>query len=617
VNYDVGPPSVTPSEIKKIVSDNGDVLDNVRILDQQAAKDKLTPELGPGNDAVFVDMDVVRSGGEMYWAGSTAPKIPDTPQTNPWSSQHLVYTHSNAGVKTVQADNGNTDRSNLFPQDNIYYGESEDNGVFDRYWSAFPVGRTESNELDHFFYNGTGGVDLAPPMSWMFEPTFMLSDTASTIHVMRYKDVHDRMDLLYPYFVYQFGFGGTPANPNFQDIDVYPVTDGKNTYWLMPLVSLLDTSSVPWSSSAPTSFMLKLTGYALIDAYNGSVQVIVTGDDYFSNMFYDQYKDAGATREIPQWLSGQLKYPEEMVMWRVSKFNTYHVTDPKEYIDGKTFYEAPQDLAKKETAPPYYVFAKPQGFERPEFVAVQPLQAKDSTSKNLVGYMVAENDLEDLGKMTFYSLPADSAKFIGPDEATSTIASNKEYKDTRDLYKNNNPRNGETLLYKVGDYEVYFSALFVNTGGAQAGTVAAAGATGSPQVGLGDTPAQAFENYLQKLAGVAPSSGGQPPTGNQTTTPDRESRIQQLEKVFADSGQSVLKPTIISAPVAFAEASTSYKSDSDFAQAESAIHDFVEKFSSQGGGRVFEWRDGTHVNFGVFYNVNGIVENHYISIEVG
>jgi hypothetical protein len=623
VNYDVMQPSATPSEIQKIVSDNSDVLDNVRLLDPEEARNELAPELGQRTDVSYIDMDITRLGDTMYWAGSTAPKIPENiPQSNPWYAQHLLYTHSNAGVKMVQATDGAmVDESKFFPQKNIYYGESDDNGIFSKYWSAYPVDRTKSDELDQFFYNGTGGIDLSPPMSWMFDPNFMLSNPGSPIHIMRYKDVNSRMELLYPYFVYQFGFGGTPTNPNFKDVDIYPVTDGKNTYWLMPLVALLDTSSVPWSSNTPSSFMLKLTGYALIDAYNGSVQVIVTGDDFFSNMFYEQYKDAGATREIPQWLSGQIKYPEEMVMWRVSKFNVYHVTDPKEYIDGKAFYEEPQDPVKKEVAPPYYVFAKPQGFEKPEFVAIQPIQPflpKDATSKNLAGYMVVRNGIEDMGKMTFYSLPSDpQAKFLSPADAKSTLEKNKEYIDIKNLYSKSDPESSDSLLYKVGDYEVYFNALFAGTGSREMATVAAVGAApvaGTYQVGLGDTPRQAFENYLQKLAGVAPPAGQPPATGNQTT-PDA-SRIERLEKVFSDAGLSVAKPTSISASVSFAESTAAYRADSDFAQTESTIHAFIEKFASQ-GGRVFEWKDGTKINFGVLQNIDGIVENHYISIEVG
>ncbi|MGI0036587.1 MAG: hypothetical protein ACRD98_12040, partial [Nitrososphaera sp.] len=61
-----------------------------------------------------------------------------------------------------------------------------------------------------------------------------------------------------------------------------------------------------------------------------------------------------------------------------------------------------------------------------------------------------------------------------------------------------------------------------------------------------------------------------------------------------------------------------YKFESDFAAAESTIRNFINTFGSQQGGqRVFVWQEDTKVNFGFLVEVNGIVENHYISIEVG
>ena len=66
----------------------------------------------------------------------------------------------------------------------------------------------------------------------------------------------------------------------------------------------------------------------------------------------------------------------------------------------------------------------------------------------------------------------------------------------------------------------------------------------------------------------------------------------------------------------FKEAQASYKVDSDLDSAEEAIHGFVQKFAPQ-GERIFEWQAGTSVNFGVLRDVDGIVESHYISIEVG
>jgi hypothetical protein len=335
--------------------------------------------------------------------------------------------------------------------------------------------------------------------------------------------------------------------------------------------------------------------------------VFGTGEDYFSTMFLEEYLDVGVTREVPEWLDEQIKYPEEMFIWKVSQFNIYHVTDPKTFIEAKEFYSIPEDSSR--SIPPYYISTKPQGFENPEFVGFQSLELRGSQTKNLVGYMIAGNDLSSLGQMTFYSVPGDSpVKLLGPTGAKETLEKDKDYKNFRTLL--NNPRTGENILYRIGDVEVYFIPVYTsNTGGgvvSQTGTIAAVGAasiTGTYYVGMGDTPVQADQ----------PGTGG-----NQTVVLDKQTRIQNLEKVFNNSGLAVVKPSSISAPVEFKEAEGAYLLESDFADIEAQIQSFVGAFGpEEGTGRIFEWQQDTKVNFGFLSQQGGIVENHYISIEVG
>jgi uncharacterized membrane protein (UPF0182 family) len=619
--YDINLPSISTLNNQSTVSQNDGILNNTRLWDETNARSKLSQEIGKRNDIVLASTDILRFGGRMYWAGTTAPTVPEgTTQRDRWFNEHMVYTHSDAGVKMLDANTGNlTDSNSFFKQQQIYYGISGESGLFSKSWSAYPVDRTESFELGGHFYNGTGGVDIIPPLSWFFEPNFMLSEPTAPMHVMRYKDIHQRMELLYPYFVYEFSFGGTPNTPQFQKIDAYPVTDGTNTYWLMPLVVALDASHVPWSSATPLSFMLKLVGFALVDSYNGTVQVLVTGNDYFSEIFFEEYKSAGATRDVPGWLHDQIKYPEEMFIWKVSKFDTYHVTDPNVYLAGTDFYSFPADSSNQEISP-YYVTAQLQGFARPTFVGIQYMQLKDSPSEELVGYIVVQNDLESLGNMTFYSVASNSSvKLIGPEIARTRLINDSEYKSINEQLKSSSstpPALGDTLLYKIGDNEVYFIPVMTNNGEKVGivGAVGAISADGTYPVGIGSTPVGAFQKYLQKLSSVT-ASKNLPVASNQTAQ-EKLAKNQQLEKVFTEAGLTIIKPTAIDAPLEFKEAQTDYRTQSDFAQAQTAIHTFIDRFVPH-SDRVFEWQNGTSINFSVLLEVDGIVENHYISIEVG
>ena len=113
------------------------------------------------------------------------PVLPTTvANENRWYNEHLVYTHVPNGFLTLDATGGQiVDSSEFFSQREIYYGEG---GLFEQTWSAYPNSRGDvSAELGGVFYDGEGGLDVSPPLSWIFEPNFLLSFPTDSIHVMR------------------------------------------------------------------------------------------------------------------------------------------------------------------------------------------------------------------------------------------------------------------------------------------------------------------------------------------------------------------------------------------------------------------------------------------------
>ena len=84
-------------------------------------------------------------------------------------------------------------------------------------------------------------------------------------------------------------------------------------------------------------------------------------------------------------------------------------------------------------------------------------------------------------------------------------------------------------------------------------------------VGLGNTPQQAFENYLLKASGVSPIH-----QGNQTML-DVSAMFGKLRQIFSNVGLSLVKSTLVLAPLTFKEADTRYLVDSDFADAQKTI----------------------------------------------
>jgi hypothetical protein len=336
-------------------------------------------------------------------------------------------------------------------------------------------------------------------------------------------------------------------------------------------------------------------------------------------------------------------------LWKINRFNQYHVTDPKTFIEAQQFYKVPDQPSTN------YITTKPPGFDIPQFLGIQPLQLNNSPANNLVGYMVVQNNLENFGKMNFYSVPLDSpTKLLGPGAARDALEKDPAYAKEKTLLRN--PRVGDNLLYRIGNQEVYFIPVYSSStsgsGVVQLGTIGVVGAsvTGNAYVGIGDTAQQAFENYLLRAAGLAPvnQTSAVPASvtnGTSTLTPSNSTtipttkqqqqvneRVLGLEKIIVSAGLTVLKPTAVSAPLSFKEADVNYQADSQIDQVKAAIAKFLKEFSSPSPGsssgspalaansttpRIFEWHssDNKVVSYGILKVINGIIENHYISIH--
>jgi uncharacterized membrane protein (UPF0182 family) len=515
---------------------------------------------------------------------------------NTWYNEHLVYTHAPNGFLTLEATGGQiVDSSKFFKQREIYYGEG---GLFETTWSAYPNSRTTSAELGGASYNGKGGLDVSPPLSWAFEPNFLLSFPTESVHVMRYKDVQDRMKTLYPYFLYDL-FG--------KELDSIPVTDGTNSYWLIPLIVGFDTHDVPWSVGNP---YLRLVGFALVDTYNGDIQLMKTGDDFFTEMFVSQYPDKFTP--IPTWLEEQLRYPVELFNWKAEMYNIYHVNDVETFIQANEFYEVPQGL---ET---YYVEAKPPGFNQTEFIGLLSLELRGSQGRNLAGYMIVENDLKHLGDLQFYEVPLNSTtKLIGPTAVKEALDKDPTFAELKTLLRN--PRIGDNILYRVGQHDVYFIPVYTaGSGGvvAQLGTIAAVGAafTGEYYVGLGDTQEKAFEAYLKKVSGF---------TGSSTSVNlyyielGKTDRINIIKSSFTDNNIEISEPTSIQIPLSFKEGEIFFFTESDRVDAQDFLKKFIDNFVKPRTDRVFIWQEDTNLNIGTIITKDNIPEMHYISIAIG
>ncbi|MEM4353494.1 MAG: UPF0182 family protein [Candidatus Caldarchaeum sp.] len=594
--YNFSKMDVKASDVGTIINSNKEILSRTRLWDWDAAFAKLRPEIGLIPYIDFEDSDILRFNGSLYWSASMKPVLPPTvTPADRWYNEHLVYTHIPQGFLMLDAYQGEVvDSSRFFSERRIYYGEGGARSLFSATWAAIVEGKEIPDEIGGSVYRGEGGVRVSPPFSWFYDVTFFLSYPDRTITLLRYRDVHERVALLFPYFSYVF---------RQEYVDMFPVTDGVKTYWMMPLIVSLPTDKTPWSRG--NSFV-RFVGLTLVDVYDGSVKLIILGKDFFTNLFENVYSQY-VSREIPQWLTKQIRYPAELFEYQVRQFSIYHVQDPATFIQAREFYEIPQGVDV------YFVIARLPNSDSLEFIGILSLELKGARGLNLAGYAVVRNDYPHTGEMYFYKVPLDSpTKLLGPSAALQALQRDPDFRTLSTLLAS--PRIGETIFYEVGEHPIYIIPVYTAREGegvvTQIGTIAVVGAafTGLYYVGLGNTVEKAFENYLLKLAGEQ----ARPPTPVLT----REERMKKVKTLLAEMGLDAEEAERINANIVYRHSSLNYTTEQDFEKVKQLFQQFIESWRAY-GAIIVHWVSGDSLYLGAIYPQSGVTVLRYVQVVVG
>jgi uncharacterized membrane protein (UPF0182 family) len=350
---------------------------------------------------------------------------------------------------------------------------------------------------------------------------------------------------------------------------------------------------------------MRHVGYILVDIYNGDFKIIVLGQDYFSQLFKMVYADY-VIEEVPQWLYKQLRYPEELFDWRVSMYNYYHITDPSSYIVANEFFEVPSGLKT------YYIMTQPPGFEKPEYMGLISLELRGALGRNLAGYMVVRNDYPQLGETSFYYQPTKESKIklLGPTGAIEALEKNAEFASLKTLLRE--PRIGDNILYRIGDDEVYFIPVYTAGAGGvvtELGVVACVGAvfTGEYYVGLGNTAEEAYRKYLAEVSKIEKA----PPQATESL----EQRRMNVVNTFKQARVNLLTPKALNPQVSYNEGVANYTASSQWNNTKQLLENFISSWKDK-TDRILMWQEESNLNFGVLININGVVELHYITVNL-
>lgn len=440
-------------------------------------------------------------------------KLPD--QATGWINLHLTYTHgyglaanqasqySNQGQPIFIAKNLPPESAPDFPslqvkQPRIYFGESTDQYI---------VVNTRTREFDppddqSTEYQGPKGIPLTPftklVMALNFQETsFILSSLLTKeSSVLMNRNITTRIQKLAPFLVY--------------DSDPYLVVQGGELIWIIDAYTT--SSYYPYSKMNDSGInYIRNSVKVAVNAYTGEVNFyIVDASDpvinVWKNIFPHLFKSTP-----PPGLVQHFRYPEYLLTMQRDMLLQYHMTNPKAFYEKDDSWDVPtqNQNGDDESFAPYYVTLKLPGEQAGEFVMMQPFSPR--SKQNLTSWLVARCDAPNYGELILYTLPEDQ-NIYGPAQIESRINQDQTISQLVTLWNQQQSRIiwGNLLIVPIDGTILYVKPLFMEAERGQQAELKKIVMVYQNQVMLGNTVAQALDNFSSNLPAQIGVTGPEP-----------------------------------------------------------------------------------------------------------
>jgi len=469
--------NLTMSDINR----NSETINNIRLWDWRPLKDTFTQlqlfrtyyEFGE------VDIDRYQLNGDYkeVMVSTRELNTNDLSTTaRTWVNEHLVYTHGYGivmnPVDRVSAEGlpelyirdipPQSDYDSLdIERPEIYYGEKT---------SQYAVTGTSTEEFDYpsgdqniyTSYEGTGGVPIGDLFSRLvyairfgsIELLFSGSMTADS-RILLHRSIQDRVQTLAPFLKY--------------DYDPYMVVSGGRLYWIQDAYTT--TGMYPYSEPVYSERLgyfnyIRNSVKIVIDAYNGDVNFYVVDSSEpviktYMAIFPDLFSDIS---EMPEGLRAHIRYPEDLFSVQALIYSTYHMREPQVFYNKEDVWDVPNEVYRGTTQPmiPYYVIMRLPEAQDEDFIMMLPFKPTGSNKQNMIGWMSANCDPDDYGKITVYQFSKQELIY-GPMQIESRIDQDTEISQLITLWSQSGSSviRGNTLVIPIEDSILYVEPFYL------------------------------------------------------------------------------------------------------------------------------------------------------------
>ncbi len=475
------------------LNDNAVTVQNVRLWDPAVMQEVFTKLQGirsfykvPEPDIDRYDIDgritqVLTSGRDID--GESLPQ-------KSWVAQHLSYTHGygNIMAATNASDSGQPVFTNKdipvvsagtgtkVKQPATYYGEG---------LSGYVIADSNTKEIDYTDeagntkfnrYDGNGGIRIgsgfggfvhraAVALRFADVNPLISSNVDADSKVLMYRDVRTRVQNLAPFLA----FDNDPYVVVRANGDIDYIIDGYTTTAHYPNAQRAVTSDIANSSGLNSRFnYVRNSVKAVVDAYDGTVTLyVIDPHDPLIRAYTKAFpKLFTSESKVPRDLAEHFRYPEDLFKVQTKMYGRYHLTDPNGFYTQENAWEISADPNKAGiqagTAPgavdangnpiesgaapmdPYYLLMRLPSSKAESFLILRPFVPKQSGAPNkqvLTGFMTAESDPDDYGRLDLFQLPGSNLP-SGPYNVAASMMSDRKVSSTQTLLCNSGEQSG-------------------------------------------------------------------------------------------------------------------------------------------------------------------------------
>ena len=395
----------------------------------------------------------------------SADKLPSEAQR--WVNRRLQFTHGYGVAMTPVTEVESGGRPGFFIRDvpptgqvelkrpEIYYGlKSLDYLIVRSRMQEFNYPGPEGPVYTH--YEGEGGVKLDSFFrrliyAWKFSDiNILISNEVTRESLIQYRrTIPERFSVLTPFLQ--------------RDREAYSVVADGKVYWIQDAYTV--TSRYPYSAPWQRAFnYMRNSVKTVADAYHGHMDYYISDPDdpvvqTYDAVFPDLFKPL---EEMPEYLRDHIRYPLDLFTVQSQKLLEYHMQDPVVFYNKEDQWSVPvqHSFGQTEVLQPYYIVARLPGEEKEEFLLIQPFTPVNR--HNLVGWLAARSDGENLGEMVLYNFP--SGRHVdGPNQVEARIDNDAVISEQFTLWGQvgSEVSRGILLVIPVGDALLYAEPVFL------------------------------------------------------------------------------------------------------------------------------------------------------------